>query len=196
MKEELLALVKKYWYVGLIVLAALFLLLRRRGASPPLAASVPAPELAQGTPEGTMGDTLSGVAKQLQDAAAATQLREYAFAQQQIDVQSALLGGEAKYQNAINDLLFKKATGTGTKAERSRLKCPSGTYHIDPTTGEPYCRQEQSHGFVGDILKPAFGTALQTWASGGLNLGGVSLPRRNRPGTPPIAPTPGRVLIT
>lgn len=195
MREELIALVKKYWWIGAIALVALFLLLRRRSSVPTVAA-VPAPELMQGTPEGTMGDTLSGIAKQLQDAAAGTALKEQMFAQQQIDVQSRLLGQEERYQTAINDQIYRRVTGTATKAEKKRIKCPSGNFHIDPVTGQPYCRQEQSGGFFRDVLQPALGTALQTAASGGFSLGGVAVPRRNRPGTPPIAPQPGRVLIT
>ena len=201
MKEELLAALKKYWWVGAVALAVLFLLLRRRPSAPSVSA-VPSPALQQGTPEGTMGDTLSGIAKQLQDAAAGTALREQRFAQQEIDTQSRLMEGATKIQEEINRLILGKVSGTLTKEERRRVKCPSGDFHIDPETRQPYCRQEQSHGFFGDVVKPALGTAFQTYASGGFirgvggSVGGVKYPDRNRPGTTNRAPAPGQVLIT
>lgn len=190
---------KKHWYWVAGGVVVLFLLLRARAGA---AAS-------RGIPANALGDTstapvgVGSVIDSTGDALAAAQSRtalaQEALNQQDIAQQSRLStesGGLAedilKYQRYVQDLLFKKASGTATHREAKLLKCPSGNFHIDPTTGEAYCRQEQSHGFFGDVLKPALSTALNTYAG---TLGGVSIPARQRAGTPPIAPTSGKVII-
>lgn len=161
---------------GVAVVGVVLLALWARRRSPAAAAQAAEPEALQAAQEALGG--AAGAQASYADAAYNLEIQarqqELAFRQGQFERASKLEEKQAAFQGSLLDWL----TGKGKRP--AAVKCPSGQPRFDPSTGQVYCRQQESHGFFGDLLTGAFGSPSLGNAVG--KVGASYLPHFPAPG--------------
>jgi hypothetical protein len=169
--------------VGVVGVVLLALWARRR--SPTAQAEAAEPEAFQAAQQ-ALGAAAGGQASYA-DAAYNLEIQarqqELGFRQGQFERETALETAQVGLQERI--LNWAQGKGSLNPHGKSAIKCPSGTPHFDPSTGQVYCRREESHGFFGDLLQGAFGSPSLGGAIG--QVGRAYIPGS----TGSIQPTPG-----
>jgi hypothetical protein len=182
--------IRKYWWVGAILLAVLFLLRPKQEQT--TTSRMAAIEEQTPTGDGIMQETLSRLAGE--EAARASRIADAqeALALQQLQMQKSLLGAESQLQLSIlrgQQVVQDRLTD---KASKIKFQCPpgQGVAKLDPSTGQIYCRAKAGGGGFKGLLNTVTGVANSIAPFFGApshpNLGQINKPRG---GTPPIAPS-------
>lgn len=171
--------------IGGVVVGVVLLALWARRRSPAAQAATAEPEAFQAAQEALGG--AAGAQASYADAAYNLEIQarqqELAFRKGQFEREERLEEAQTGLQERILNWAQGKGrlNPKGTKA----IKCPSGTPHFDPATGQVYCRREESHGVLGDIWE-----GLGGWRGVGKRAGQV-VDVYTGGATGGIQPTPG-----
>jgi len=189
-KKEIL---KKYWWVGVALLAVL-LLLRSRSKGQSTVSRLAAVEGERPTSDGIMDQTLTRLAGEEASRASRIAAGQEALAMQGLKSQGDILGAQTTYQLSVLGRATGLENAMAAREKTAKFQCPPGQGDIkkDPATGQLFCRAKARKGNtftdifdivdrVSKVVSPIFGApSLPSMPS---------LPSQGR--TPPFIP--GRV---
>lgn len=188
--------IRKYWWVGAILLAALFIL-RTRTQAQTTVSRLSAVEGRTPTSDGIMEQTLTRLAGEEAARASRIGAAQEALALQQIQTQQSLLGAESKLQMSVLRGQTIVQERLAEKAAKVRFQCPpgQGVAKLDPSTGQMFCRAKAGGGGFKGIVDTVTNLANAVAPFFGVppvpNLGGLTQPPRPAPSTPPFIPQGG-----
>lgn len=186
--------IRKYWWVGAILLAVLFLLRPKQEQT--TVSRMAAIEGQTPTGDGIMEQTLARLAGEEAQRASRIGAAQEALALQQIATQRELLGAESKLQmSALRGQTIVQER-LADKASKVKFQCPpgQGVAKLDPSTGQMFCRAKAGGGGFKGLLNTLTGVANSVAPFFGApslpNLGQISKPRIPTT-TPPFFPSGG-----
>lgn len=185
--------VKKFWWVGAILIALLVVLRSRRQGTTTVS-RLAAVEAAAPTSDGILQQTLTRLAGEEAARASRIGAAQEALALQQIDTQRSLLGAESAFQMSILQGQTLVQNRLADKASKVKFQCPpgQGVAKINPETGQLFCRPKAGGGGFKGLLETVTGLASSVapfFGSPSLpDLGGLRKPPVPRHSTPPFVP--------
>lgn len=137
--------VRKYWWVGAILLALLFIL-RPRQQQQTTVSRMAAVEGKAPTSDGLMEQTLARLAGEEGARASRMGAAHEALALQQMEMQKRLMGAQSAYQLSILRGQTVVQERLADKASKVKFACRRGKAKLDPETGRLFCREEETKG--------------------------------------------------